>query len=62
LEATAHDALPANHRSLTASDESRILVLEAENSRLRQLVAELLVRNQQVRELSFGSSNAKGLV
>ena len=37
-------------------DAERILVLEAENLRLRQLIAELLVRNQQVRELSGKAS------
>lgn len=37
-------------------DADRILVLEAENLRLRQLIAELLVRNQQVRELSGKAS------
>ncbi|MDQ2835755.1 MAG: hypothetical protein M3Y50_18820 [Acidobacteriota bacterium] len=36
----------------------RMLVLEAENLRLRQLVAELLVRNQQVRELAGTASQS----
>ena len=34
------------------SDESRILYLERENARLQRLVAELLVKNEQLRQMS----------
>jgi hypothetical protein len=34
------------------SDESRIIYLERENARLQRLVAELLVKNEQLRQMS----------
>ena len=34
-----------------ASDSKRILHLEIENARLQRLVAELLIKNQQLRQL-----------
>jgi hypothetical protein len=34
------------------SDESRIIYLERENARLQRLVAELLAKNEQLRQMS----------
>jgi hypothetical protein len=40
------------------SDESRILYLERENARLQRLVAELFVKNEQLRQLYEAPSTA----
>lgn len=37
------------HPTSTSGDAKRILELEMENARLQQLVAELLIKNQQLR-------------
>jgi hypothetical protein len=39
-----------HHRQLTASYDDRLAELENENSRLHRLVAELLIKNQQLRK------------
>jgi hypothetical protein len=39
-----------HHQTLTRDGKDRIAELEIENSRLHRLVAELLVKNQQLRE------------
>jgi hypothetical protein len=39
-----------NHQTNTNADSRRILELEIENARLRELVAELLIKNQQLRQ------------
>jgi site-specific recombinase len=38
-----------NHQTNTNADSRRILELELQNARLQQLVAELLIKNQQLR-------------
>jgi hypothetical protein len=38
-----------NHQTETDADSRRILELEIQNARLQQLVAELLMENQQLR-------------
>jgi hypothetical protein len=38
-----------NHQTITSGDSRRILELEIENARLQRLVAELLIKNQQLR-------------
>jgi hypothetical protein len=38
-----------NHQTNTNADSRRILELEIQNARLQQLVAELLIKNQQLR-------------
>ena len=38
-----------NHHTNTNADSRRILELEIQNARLQQLVAELLIKNQQLR-------------
>jgi hypothetical protein len=40
---------PLNHQTETEADSRRILELEIQNARLQQLVAELLMENQQLR-------------
>ena len=40
---------PLNHHTDTNADSRRILELEIQNARLQQLVAELLMENQQLR-------------
>jgi hypothetical protein len=39
-----------NHQTNTNADSRRILDLEIENARLRELVAELLIKNQELRQ------------
>ena len=39
-----------HHRELAASYDDRLAELEIENSRLQRLVAELLIKNQQLRK------------
>ncbi len=39
-----------HHRPSAISDDPRIAELEIENSRLHRLVAELLIKNQQLRQ------------
>jgi hypothetical protein len=39
-----------NHQTNANADSRRILELEIENARLRELVAELLIKNQQLRQ------------
>jgi hypothetical protein len=39
-----------HHRQSTMSEDPRIAELEFENARLQRLVAELLIRNQQLRK------------
>jgi hypothetical protein len=58
VEAIDRGASSTEYRTSVNSEADRILLLEAENMRLRQLVAELLVRNQQVREMSLASSHS----
>jgi hypothetical protein len=38
-----------NHQTNTNADSRRILELELQNARLQRLVAELLIKNQQLR-------------
>lgn len=40
----------AIHRSTASSYDDRLAELEVENSRLHRLVAELLIKNQQLRK------------
>jgi hypothetical protein len=47
---TSGDSFPSMRTRTTAiSDNSRLSELEIENSRLHRLVAELLIKNQQLR-------------
>jgi hypothetical protein len=41
---------PSAHSSILLSAQARIVELEMENTRLQQLVAELLLKNQQLRK------------
>jgi hypothetical protein len=41
---------PIHHRQPAASYDDRLAELEIENSRLHRLVAELLIKNQQLRK------------
>ena len=40
-----------NHQAITSDELSRAAYLERENARLQRLVAELLVKNEQLRQL-----------
>ena len=40
-----------DHRAITSDESSRAAYLERENARLQRLVAELLVSNEQLRQL-----------
>ncbi len=40
-----------DHKAITSDESSRSAYLERENSRLQRLVAELLVKNEQLRRL-----------
>ena len=52
-EDTAYDAIrkssSSTHQQHSASYDDRLTELEIENSRLHRLVAELLIKNQQLR-------------
>jgi hypothetical protein len=44
-----------DHRAITSDESSRAAYLERENARLQRLVAELLVKNEQLRQLYLAS-------
>jgi hypothetical protein len=46
----------SDHQAITADESSRAAYLERENARLQRLVAELLIRNEQLRRLYLASS------
>ena len=48
--ATGGDTFSATQYSSSATDSIRVTELELENSRLHRLVAELLIKNQQLRK------------
>jgi hypothetical protein len=45
-----------DHEEITSDESSRAAYLERENARLQRLVAELLVKNEQLRRLYLASS------
>ncbi len=47
-----------DHQAITSDESGRILALERENARLQRLVAELLIKNQQLRQMCSPSSTA----
>jgi hypothetical protein len=49
-----------DHEAITSDASSRAAYLERENARLQQLVAELLVKNEQLRQLYLKSSTGAG--
>ena len=49
-----------DHEAITSDQSSRAAYLERENARLQQLVAELLVKNEQLRQLYLKSSTGAG--
>ena len=51
---------PEVHSSTKRCIEDRILELEVENSRLRGLVAELLLKNQQLRDSHLPNQSDSG--
>ena len=44
-----------DHQAIKNDESSRTLYLERENARLQRLVAELLVKNEQLRQLYLAS-------
>ena len=44
------DSFPSTQRQSPVNDNYRLAELERENSRLHRLVAELLIKNQQLRK------------
>lgn len=44
-----------DHRAITSDESSRAAYLEKENARLKRLVAELLVKNERLRQLYWAS-------
>jgi hypothetical protein len=46
----------SDHQAVTSDESSRAAYLERENARLQRLIAELLVRNEQLRRLYLASS------
>jgi hypothetical protein len=48
----------SDDEAITSDESSRAAHLERENARLQRLVAELLVRNEQLRRLYLASSTA----
>jgi hypothetical protein len=44
-----------DHEAITSDDSGRAAYLERENARLQRLVAELLVKNEQLRQLYLTS-------
>ena len=49
-----------NHQASTSDELSRVAYLERENARLHRLVAELLVKNEQLRQLYLASLTVEG--
>jgi hypothetical protein len=47
-----------DHHAITSDESRRISALERENARLQQLVAELLIKNEQLRQSYAASSKA----
>jgi hypothetical protein len=45
-----------DHQAIISDELSRAVYLERENARLQRLVAELLVKNEQLRQLYLASS------
>ena len=45
-----------DHQAIISDELSRAVYLERENARLQRLVAELLVKNEQLRRLYLASS------
>jgi hypothetical protein len=45
-----------DHQTITSDELRRILYLERENARLQRLVAELLTKNEQLRQMWLASS------
>jgi hypothetical protein len=45
-----------DHQAITSDELSRAAYLERENARLQKLVAELLVKNEQLRQQYLASS------
>ncbi len=50
FEPGAYNSPSSKHHGPTASHDDRLAELEVENSRLHRLVAELLIKNQQLRK------------
>jgi hypothetical protein len=44
-----------DHQAITSDESSRAAYLERENARLQRLVAELLIKNEQLRRLYLAS-------
>jgi hypothetical protein len=44
-----------DHQAITSDESSRAAYLKSENARLQRLVAELLVRNERLRQLYLAS-------
>jgi hypothetical protein len=47
-----------NSQAITNDELSQIMWLERENARLQQLVAELLIKNEQLRQMYLAISSA----
>ena len=45
-----------DHQAITSDELRRILYLERENARLQRLVAELLTKNEQLRQMCLAAS------
>ena len=45
-----------DHQAISSDESTRAAYLERENARLQRLVAELLVKNEQLRQLYLASS------
>jgi hypothetical protein len=50
IEPGGYNSPSSMHHRPTASNNDRLAELEVENSRLHRLVAELLIKNQQLRK------------
>jgi hypothetical protein len=50
VEPGGYNGPSSMHHRATASHDDRLAELEVENSRLHRLVAELLIKNQQLRK------------
>ncbi len=48
-----------NHQTIPSGDSRQILELEIENARLQRLVAELLIKNQQLRQMCDDSKRMR---
>jgi hypothetical protein len=60
-ETNKYEGFHLEHQEISSDASIRATYLERENARLRRLVAELLVKNEELRQLCLAFSRADGM-